>query len=154
LIDAGFLFFNERSAAMSAVGNFIKNNIIKPIEKAVEGIGKMIGKGMECLTKLAQGDLKGAATAFMEGVKGALDAVSAASDLVPGLKMTPMGMLKDKAAGLAGAGLEMGADLAKTGGKNMGKIAKNAVMDALPKPSDFIPPGVQMAMDAVKPPQG
>ena len=36
----------------------------------------------------------------------------------------------------------------KTGGKNLSKIAMNAVMDALPKPSDFLPPSMQMAMAA------
>jgi hypothetical protein len=139
---------------MSAVGNFVKNAIIKPVQNAVEGVGKMIGKGMECLSKLAQGDLKGAMGAFMEGVQGALKTLSAVGDLVPGLQMSPLGMLKDKAMGFVEAGVDMAADMAKTGGKNLKSIAKQAVMDAMPKPSDFLPPAVQLAVNAAKTTQG
>jgi hypothetical protein len=147
-----FLFSFVRSIAMSAIGNFIKDKIVKPLEKAVSSAVGALGKGMECLGKLAKGDLKGAATSFMEGCKSAMQAVSAATDMVPGLKMTPMGLLKDKAMGLAEKGMDAGIDIATTGGKNLGQIAKSAVMDALPKPTDI--PGVQMAMDASKAAQG
>jgi hypothetical protein len=135
---------------MSAVGKFIKKNIIEPAKNAVKSAVHAVGKGIETVKCLAKGDLKGAATNFMEGAKSAMEAVGSASSMVPGLKMTPLGMAKDKLLGLAESGMSAGVDVLKTGGKNLGKIAKDAVMDALPKPADFIPPSVQMAMDASK----
>ncbi len=133
---------------MSAVGNLIKKAIIDPVKTIVGSVMNAVGKGIECMSCLAKGDLKGAMTNFMEGMKSAMQAVDAASNLVPGLKMTPLGMAKSKLMGLAETALDAGVDVLKTGGKNLSKIAMNAVMDALPKPSDFMPPSMQMAMAA------
>jgi hypothetical protein len=133
---------------MSAVGNLIKKAIIDPVKTIVSGVINAVGKGIECMKCLAQGDLKGAMTNFMEGMKSAMQAVDAASNLVPGLKMTPMGMFKSKLMGLADSALDAGVDVLKTGGKNLNRIAMNAVMDALPKPSNFMPPSMQIAMAA------
>lgn len=116
---------------MSAIGNFIKNNIIKPIENAVSGIATTIGKGIEALSKALQGDWKGAAVSLLEAGKSILETAGALSDLIPGLKYSPMGQLKDVALKGAETALDLGTDQLKTGGANASKIGEQAVKDTL-----------------------
>lgn len=116
---------------MSAIGNFIKSNIIKPLENAAASIAKTIGKGLEALSKAAQGDWKGACASMLEACKNVLETAGAVSDLVPGLKFSPLGQLKGLASKALETGLEMSADLVKTGGANLAKIGEKAVKDTL-----------------------
>jgi hypothetical protein len=95
----------------------------------LEGVGKAMNQamqamqhGMQCMAKLAQGDLMGAMSEFNQGCNSAMQAMGGMGQL-PGLQMNPMAMMQQ----LTGQG--GGGDCGSGGNQGSGQM-----LDSLSSP--------------------